>query len=210
MKDKVIECVNCGSGEGSDLQFWITVGALVIAFLALLMNFIQFRQFISGLRARAKFKVTLTTVGRGMKEGVRWTKAGRTAVRVSVGIKNEGNKAAGETLINALVPAHLENVRWSGPGGQATEEPKATAPTNEKLTGPDGTEYDAKFLSRTLPRVGTKPHHVVYFQFWAETKRPGDSVAVPIRVKVQADEIPDDIEEYVVDHIVRVERVAVQ
>lgn len=81
-----------------------------------------------------------------------------------------------------------------------------TTPTEEKLTGPDGTEYDAKFLSRTVPRVGTKPHHVVYFQFYVDTRQPGDSAEVPVRVKVQADEIPDDIEEYVVDHVVRVER----
>jgi hypothetical protein len=170
------------------------------------MNFFQFREYLRDLRARAKFKVTLTTVGKDVREGVRWTKAGKTAVRVSVGIKNEGDKAAGETLINALVPAHLENVRWAGPGGQATEEPKATTPIDEKLTAPDGTEYDAKFLSCTLPRVGTKPHHVVYFQFYAETRRPGDSAEMPVRVKVQADEIPDDIDEYVVDHVVRVER----
>ncbi len=119
------------------------------------------------LRARAKFKVKLTTVGNDVRDGVRWTKAGRTAVRVSVGIKNEGDKAAGETLINALVPAHLENVRWAGPGGQATEEPKMTTPTEEKLTGSDGTEYDAKFLSRTVPRVGPG-------QFAHHLERSGD------------------------------------
>lgn len=203
--DKVIECINCG-GDGGGVQFWLTVGALGIAFLALLMNFVQFREYLRELRARAKFMVTLSTVGPNVRDGVRWTDAAKTAVRVSVGIKNDGDKAAGETLINALVPAHLENVRWSGPGGQEAEEPTVTAPTDEKLTGPDGTKYEAKFLSRTLPRIGTKPHHVVYFQFYAETRRPGDSVAIPVRVKVQADEIPDGLDEYVAEHAVRVER----
>ena len=38
MPCRVIECTNCGGGAG--VQFWVTVGALVIAFLALMMYFI--------------------------------------------------------------------------------------------------------------------------------------------------------------------------
>jgi hypothetical protein len=199
-----IECTNCGGG-GNDLQFFVTLGALLIAAIALAMNFVQFREYLRGLRARAEFTVTLHLAGAD-SDGVRRTKAGKTAVRVAVGIKNEGKKAAGETLVNALVPRNLENVRWSGPGGQQIDEPKMTTPTDEKLVGPDGMEYEAKYLVRTLPRVGTKPHHLVHFQFYAETRRPGDSVVIPVRVKVQADEIPDEIEDYVEDLSVRVER----
>jgi hypothetical protein len=205
---KVIECVNCG--EGSDLQFWITVGALVIAFLALLMNFVQFRQFIRGVRSRAEFKVTLRPAGNDVVNDVRLTKADRTAVRVAIGIKNEGKKAAGETLVNALVPSHLEQVRWAGPNGQKVVGPDVLSGTtqtdDETLTAPDGTEYPAKYLVRQLPRVGTKPHHLLHFQFYVDLKTAGEGVVIPVRVKVQADEIPDDVEDYVEDLAVRIER----
>jgi len=98
-------------------------------------------------------------------------------------------------------------VRWSGPGGQQIEESKVTTPTDdEKLIGPDGMAYEAKYLSRTLPRVGTKPHHLLHFQFYVATKEPGEVVVVPVRIKVQADEIPDEIEDYVQDLAVRVQR----
>jgi hypothetical protein len=208
VKDKTIECVNCGGGGGGDLQFWITVGALVIAFLALLMNFAQFRQFMRGVRSRAEFKVTLRPAGLGIEDGVRRTTAGKTAVRVAIGIKNVGKKAAGETLVNALVPGHLEQVRWAGPNGQKIEGSSGTAPTDdEMLTAPDGTEYHAKYLTRLLPRIGTKPHHLLHFQFYVEIKEPGE-VVIPVRVKVQADEIPDDVEDYVEELDVRVERVS--
>ena len=206
MKDRVIECSNCGGG--SDLQFWITVGALVIAFLALLMNFVQFRQFMLGVRSRAEFKVTLHSAGRGVEDGVQRMTAMNGTVRVAVGIKNEGKKAAGETLVNALVPSHLQETRWCGPNGQKVEAPTGTTSTNEKLVASDGTEYPAKYLSRMLPRVGTKPHHLLHFQFSIELPRHGDSVVIPVRVKVQADEIPDDIEDYVEHLDVRVQRIS--
>lgn len=202
---KVIECTNCGGG-GTDAQFWITVGALVIAFIALVMNFVQFREYLRGLRSRAEFKVTLRPAS-GSEDGVRRTQAQQTAVRVALGIKNDGKKAAGETLVNALVPSHLENVRWCGPTGQEVEASSVTTPTDdEKLTGPDGIEYEAKYLSRMLPRVGTKPHHLLHFQFYVHLAEPGKAV-IPVRVKVQADEIPDDIEDYVEElevHVVRI------
>lgn len=206
VKNKVIECVDCGSG-GSDLQFWITVGALVIAFLALLMNFVQFRQFMRNVRSRAEFKVTLHSAGRRVEEGVQQLPAMNGTARVAIGIKNEGKKAAGETLVNALIPRYLQEARWCGPNGQKVEAPPGTTPTDdEMLIAPDGTEYPAKYLSRMLPRVGTKPHHLLHFQFSIELAKAGDSVVIPVRVKVQADEIPDDVEDYIEDLAVRIER----
>jgi len=101
----MIECANCGGG-GSDLQFFVTLGALLVAAIALAMNFVQFREYLRGLRARAEFKVTLRLAGAD-PDGVRRTKGSRSAVRVAVGIKNEGKMAAGETLINALVPRRV-------------------------------------------------------------------------------------------------------
>jgi hypothetical protein len=174
--------------------------------LALLMNFVQFREYLRRLRARAEFKLAMRPAS-DTEDGVCRTEAQKAAVRVALGIKNEGAKAAGETLVNALVPSHLESVRWCGPTGQEVDVSSVTTPTDdEKLTAPDGAEYDAKYLSRTLPRVGTKPHHLLHFQFYVHLPEPGE-VVVPVRVKVQADEIPDEIEDYVADLDVRIVRV---
>ena len=98
---RTVECSNCG-----DLgpQFWVTVGALAVATVALAFNAVQFRQFLRGLRKRARFRVTLR-VPAADEDGVyRVGPAQKAAVRVEIGIKNEGGRAAGETLVNALAP----------------------------------------------------------------------------------------------------------
>lgn len=203
----IIECTNCG-GSGPDLQFWVTLGALLVAGIALAMNFVQFRAFLRDVRARARFKLTLRSVWADEDEVMRSRKKAFHAL-VSIGVKNEGDKAAGETLVNALVPRHLEHVKWCGPNGERSDETSVLTKTDdEKLTSPDGTEYEAMYLSRMLPRVGTKPHHLLHFRFRIEMQEPGPLV-LPIRVKVQADEMPDDIEDYVKDLMVRVERLPV-
>jgi hypothetical protein len=200
-----VECINCG-GDGTDLQFWITIGALVIAFLALLMNFVQFREFLRRAKARAEFDLTLSQTGCD-PDGVRRTKADRCATRIAVEIKNTGKKAAGETVINAMIPRHLENLRWCGPNGEEMEEGELMADTDVVLIGPEGREYESKYLSRTLSRVGTKPNNLGHFQFYVGLTEPGE-IVIPVRVGVQADEMPDEIEEYEEDLLVRVERLS--
>jgi hypothetical protein len=77
-----IECTNCGGGD--DLQFWITVGALVVAFLALLMNFIQFREFLRRSKARAKFMVAPRLLNGVDADGVIRNSRTTVVVRVRV------------------------------------------------------------------------------------------------------------------------------
>jgi len=201
MRSTVIECTNCGGEAG--LQFWVTVGALVIAFLALMMNFVQFREFLRRSRARAKFRLTLTAPYAD-PDGVIRTEGNHVSLRVQIGIKNEGRLAAGETVVNVLLPQWLDVVGWCGPNGEELESRATLAETPERISDSNGTEHEANYLTKTLPRIGTKPGHVLYFMSFAEVPAEGRK-EIPMRLKVQADEIPDDIEEYVKDAIIGIE-----
>jgi hypothetical protein len=200
---RVIECVNCGGG-GNDWQLWVTVGALIVAALALLMNFVQFREFIQRSKARARFVVKLRAP-RAEPDGVLRTPGTAYAARVEIGIKNDGEKGAGETLINAVMPRHVDRVRWCGPNGEELDLSDMVSETDEVLHSSDGQEFEGQYLARKVDGIGRRPHHVVFFQFYVNVPDDG-MVLVPIRVRVQAEELPEDIEEYVVDYEVRVER----
>jgi hypothetical protein len=84
-----------------------------------------------------------------------------------------------------------------------------TAPTGEMLTDYSGAELPAKFVSQTIPRVSTKPHYLRFITLPMELPPPELPIQAkrwPIRVTVQADEIPDDVEEYSQTHEVHVRR----
>jgi hypothetical protein len=199
---QTVECINCG--EGADALFWVTVGALAVAFLALVMTFFQFRQFLKELRARARFRLTLTPLDVD-RDGVLRTAAEVGIVRVQLGIENYGDRAAGETVINVLVPEEAEELSWSGPEGEELEGEDVSFPTSERIRASDGMEYAGKYLAMVLPRIGTNPSHVLYFKF--KISLPAEiRFTVPLRVRVEADEIPADRDAYVADLNVLVER----
>jgi hypothetical protein len=204
VKDKVIECINCGVDGGADLQFWITVGALLIAFLALLMNFVQFREFLRRSRARARFDLTLNAANAAV-DGVVRTEGNHLSLRVEVGIDNVGDLAAGQTVINVMFPRWLDVIGWCGPNGQEIEPARASvAQTSEMLKAADGSEVEASYLTKTVERVGTKPGHVLNFMCFVDVPQEGRR-EIPFRLKVQADEIPSDVDEYVLGLVVGVE-----
>lgn len=180
------------------------MGALVIAFLALLMNFVQFREFLRRSRARAEF-IVIPKTQNANSDGVLRTEGTVVSGRVEIGIKNNGRKAAGETLVNVVYPRRYE-ARWCGAMGEESEASSSPTPTSEVLVDQDREYDDCIFLSRIVPRIGTKPHHTLYFQFTMldVPEQPDRELRVPVRIRVQADELPDDIEEYVQDLVVRV------
>lgn len=196
----VFECTNCSGNGGTPwLSIAIAAIALVATLIALGMNYFQFREFNRSLKARARFRITLS-VANGV-DGVRWTPPNTNTayVVIGIGIKNVGDKAAGETLINALYPAQIREARWSSPDGGDAEFKGTPLPAEDGdvvIDPTDGTEYQARYLARTISRIGTKPHTLVHMKFPVDNMRMNDEVRVPIRVKVQADEIPDDVVEY--------------
>jgi len=162
-------------------------------------------------KARARFDVTVRTVDADTN-GIRWTDRNTTTqhTRIGIGVKNVGERAAGETLVNVVVPRTLEFARRAGPKGEERPEGKLTADTTEMLPDAHGNPtVPSKFGSSTWDRVGIRPHYEKFVQFPVDLppREGGLSQAiVPVRVRVQADELPDEVEEYVVDHIVRVVR----
>jgi hypothetical protein len=200
-----VECTNCG---GVGPAFWLTLGALSIAAIALYFNFRQYREFARRLNARARFRVTLGVVDAD-DEGIRRTPSNTTTcwTRVSIGIKNVGDLAANQTVINVLLPQYIEEARWCGAKGQERNEKNelVAAGKGDVVIDDKGNEIPAVYIALVIDRIGTKPDHVVYFQMPIDCSFTHEPV-VPVRVKVQADEIPDEIEEYEESILVRVAR----
>lgn len=197
-----VECSNCG-----DLgpAFWVTIGALLIAAIALIMTAREHREFIRRLRARARFEVIVATVGADSDGVLRTDGTAVGAVRVSIGVKNVGDAAASETLVNVVFPRGLE-VQWSGAQGEPVGPRQYPADTpDEVLRAPDGREYrETQYLSKTWERIGRRPHYVKFVTVpVGGVPDTGEAIA-PLRVRVEADELPDDEPEYVIDHAVRV------
>jgi hypothetical protein len=200
----VIECTNCGGG-GPDLQIWVTLGALAVAGAALVMNYFQFREFMREVHAHAEFDIRLRTVGAD-DDGVLRTTETRVAVRVEVLAKNVGKKAAGQTLMNVIVPREVDSLRWTGARGEEVKvKGNGTGEEEEPLGHPDGRELPAVWLSAATKRFGKNLTRPAYFQFYVKIPDCGE-IVIPVAVKVHAEEIPGEREHYQADHLVRVRR----
>ena len=199
----VIECTNCGSG-GTDPQFYITLGALVIAVAALVMNFFQFREFMRQTRAHAEFKIEFRTIGAD-DDGTFRTDEARCTVRVEASIRNTGRKAASRTLVNIRIPRDIDTLRWCDVWGNDVEGDFGSGEESEPLLGPDGREVPAIWESCATDNFGRGLNRPVYFELYTEVPNDGE-ILIPIELAVHADEIPEDISKYEARHIVRVER----
>lgn len=195
-----VECSNCG-----DLgpAFWVTIGALLVAAAALIINAREHRVFMRRLSARARFDVSVETVGADSEGVFRTTGTGGT-IRVSIGVQNTGEVAASETLVNVVFPRGT-GVEWCGAQGEPVGDRRYPADTpGEALHKPDGRELtETQYLADTWDRIGLRPHYVKFVKFMVNVPDAGEA-AVPLRVRVEADELPDDQPEYVIDHMVRV------
>jgi hypothetical protein len=193
------------------LALVLAIVGVAIGAVGLFFTIRQHRRTVRERNARARFDVIVRTVDADEK-GIRWTAPNTTTqiTRIAIGVKNTGEVEAGETLLNVLVPEHLEYARWAGPGGEEVPEGKRTAPTSERLPDEQGQEtVPSKFLSATWSRIRLRPHYekFVTFPVHLPPRESGlQQATVPVRVKVQADELPDDMEECVVDYTVRVVR----
>jgi hypothetical protein len=193
------------------IELLLTFAAVTIAAVSLYFNLRQHRQSQGERSARAEFEVTVRTIDAD-EDGVRWTEPNTSTqiTRIAIGVKNRGDRAAGETLVNVLVPESLEYARWSGPNGEELPDGKQPAPTPERLSDRNGEPtVPSKSLSATWDRIGLRPNYEKYVTIPVELPpiESGLRVAtVPIRVKVEADELPEDVPEYVTDYTVRVVR----
>jgi hypothetical protein len=187
-----VECINCGGTDWVAIaSFAVSLIGLVIAVVAAVLakraadsadaslvvaqdalaiahdesrrSSVEHAEFMRQLQARARFEVTLRAVGAD-ENGVFEASATEMNVRVEIGITNyEGDKAAGATIINVLVPEPTKGFRWSGPRGEELHTvSNVTLLTGETLTDADGKTFTSEFLSRELPRVTRRTAHVGY------------------------------------------------
>jgi hypothetical protein len=151
----------------------------------------EHNEFLRQLQARARFRLVPRPIyPQPDKDGVLRSDATTVTMRVEIGLKNHGDRAARETVINVLAPRHLESLRWSGPNGEKLAEANP-APSGETLTDADGHVHDAQYLALILPSVTRRSVYVRYFVFDVELPRDGIT-SVPVRVTAEADELPDD------------------
>jgi hypothetical protein len=191
--NQVVECANCDGG-GSDLQFWLTATALVIAFAALAMNYIQFREFMREARAKAEFNIRLGSPGAeevARDADLQFVEGGHGRVRVRLDIRNVGDRSASETLINVGAPPMTRNLRWCGPEGEkvVVTDPHFEPDTPVRV---QGVELHSVWLSKVLPRFGRKRSIVLYFEFDVDVPEGGFGFFIGARV--YAEETPGQTE----------------
>jgi hypothetical protein len=179
---------------------WLTVVGTLLGAGTLYFTAVAWRDARRAKRARAKLDVTLRVLDGVDVDGVRKTRTSTKVVHVEVGISNTGNREAGRTVVNVLAPASLPRLRWSGRRGEQRKDLDPPAPIpSESLTDADGREHPAQYLYRELSGVRLRPGTVCHFSF---TMKAGwDSV--PLLVKVQADELPEDVPEVTAHLMVR-------
>jgi hypothetical protein len=97
---------------------------------------------------------------------------------------------------------HASRLQWCGPNGEALG---LTGPstTDEVLCDSAGNELAASYLDVEMPRITRRSGYVRHAYFFAAPPEEG-VLEVPLRAKVQADELPEDVDEEVLDWIISI------
>ncbi|HLI75481.1 MAG TPA: hypothetical protein VKV02_00950 [Acidobacteriaceae bacterium] len=109
---------------------------------------------------------------------------------LQIGIHNDGDGAAGLTNIDVLLPATIRQFAWCDGDGKPLDTPGTPIETDEKLSRESG-ETPAVWINKEIRRVSTRGGVVCHFKFLVERNER----CLPIRIKAQCDELPDDKEE---------------
>lgn len=167
----------------------------------------QFEQEQVEQAARADFKLTIGFVDADAESdgGIITTSGSTIWVRLQIGIENVGTRAAGPTKVNVLVPARYGNgtaLRWCNADGTEGLDLPAAAITAE-LVGEGDAASPATYLSRRLQSVSRRGADVMFIRMAVSPPTDGH-IELPVRAKAQADELPDDIDEVILDRVLRV------
>lgn len=210
MAEKTFECSNCGGLDTAGIiSLIVAVVAAGFAGTALRISLREHQAFLAEVQARAKLAVSVSTVNAD-PDGTLRTDATGVAARIAIEILNEGEKAAGPTLITVLIP-RSQTAEWYQPRGIDPGEARDLRPVDEVLHDPaTGAELEAHYLSRIISRVPRKATtvtrlEVVFYSIGPPPPESGrDSTRTPILVRVEADEIPDDVDCYERAHELRI------
>jgi hypothetical protein len=215
-----VECSNYGA---IGPEFWLSLAALLLAGVAgwyakrsadaadaavglareeVKMARAEHEEFMRQLRARARFRLALRTTPAPDDDGVIRENATVVNVRIEVILKNEGERAAGDTVVNVVAPRHV-GLRWCGPRGEQLADATPAAETPEELADADGRTWSGEYLKLTFPSVTRRAAYSRFAALSVEVPREGVR-SVPLKVTAQADELPDDVDEEVECLMIRV------
>ena len=225
-----VRCVNCGGGGDTLTIIGLIVAAIGVLIAAaaykVAMNSRQIAQdsltaaqqsqraaedtlaiakrehdeFMKQLAARARFEITARVVS-GAPDGAFEIDRGvsMAMAKVEIGLTNTGAKAAGPTALNVLLPGRIRSFAGLTSGGERYgPDPVATS---ETLTMQDGTQAEAQWLNADIPRVSNRTPVLRWVWFSVEDRA---LTRIPLRVKAQSDDLPDDQAEVVLDSVIHV------
>jgi hypothetical protein len=201
--------VNCATGADTS---WPTVLALIFAAIAaaiatrsLLIQATEHKRLTRELAKRADFEVTVrptgdqyTNVGRDSASLV--VRATFVILRFEIGLRNIGQRAAAHTVLNVLAPDSYGDLTWTLSNGGKRENLQAPAmKTSESLEQGRGSWW----ISEEIERIALRTPKLRHIAFAVQVPTDGE-LTVPLRIKAQADDLPDDVEERVKDYTVTV------
>ena len=211
-----VRSVRCVEGCGGDTASTVAIIGLVVALLGIAIALAawkiaheslkiareQHQEFRKELLATADFNLTIEVEGH---DDLVETDADRIRLVWRLGIKNTGTKAASDVGLNFLVPKQLGNFSWFSAGTSGILNANVVGAeqrrhdTSETL--PAGSEQVAgQFIDKTLSRLGLRTHHVSKAEATVVLPKPGDERVIPVKFKVWADELPDDVDDRSIRH----------
>ena len=157
--------------------------------------------------ARASFKLSVDIVNAdaGTDGGMLTTEGNHAMVRLRIGIENVGDRVAGPTTVNVLLPAQYGGgsaLRWCDEGGADIPDGPAPTTTSEQI-GNGANTGPAVYLYCNVPTVSVRSPVILFMRFHVGPLRE-HPIDVPVRIKAQADELPHDIQEVTLDRVVGV------
>jgi len=191
-------CSNCSSTSTDPLalaSFIVAIGALVIAGVALAWSHSEHKEFMRRLKARARLRINLEPrdapqavdsddpMAIMAPVGESWEQV------IQVTVANDGDTAAGTTVVNVHVEGANRAVSWCDPTGHDLPSSMTVKALDAEVAFTrDGSPSWARWMSQELARVSTGSNVIVFFKFGVRATEN----RIRLRVSAHCDEQPDD------------------
>lgn len=183
--------------------------AVLISATTLRMTVREHREFMRKLRATADLRLALEVAQDTAPDGaITQPGEGTAHARIQLGIRNGGDKSASDCIVNVLVPASASDYFiWTMPDGAEDHQvPHARDLTMDSLKE-GGPLTNVAYLTRRVERVGLRSPLLLYFSVPVEV--PAEGVGeLPVRVKVDSDDMAPDAPEAEAFVVIRTRREA--
>lgn len=164
----------------------------------------EHKRLTAELEKRADFQITLDPglPDAGADSATYVTNATDVNLQFAIGIRNTGTRAATHVTINFLAPDRQGTLVWAGPDGAADPDKPKAVQTSERLSDAPGLPM-TRWLPYEFDRIAIRTPRMVWARLLAEVP-PSGSLDLPVRVRVQSDDLPDDVTERVKDYVVHI------